>query len=55
VLYISVTIGALVRIAASLGLGPYRLLLDIGGFAWIAALALFLAIYGPMLWQARAE
>ena len=55
VLYISVTIGALVRIAASLGLGPYRLLLDIGGFAWIAALTLFLAIYGPMLWQPRAE
>lgn len=55
VLYISVSIGALVRIAASLGLGPYRLLLDIGGLAWIAALALFLAIYGPMLWQPRAE
>jgi uncharacterized protein involved in response to NO len=54
-LYICVTIAAVLRVAASLGLGSYRFLLDIGGFAWMAALTLFLAIYGPMLWQARAE
>jgi uncharacterized protein involved in response to NO len=55
VLYICVTVAALLRVAASLGLASYRLLLDISGFTWIAGLALFLAVYGPMLWQPRAE
>lgn len=55
VLYICVTVSALLRVAASLGLASYRLLLDISGFTWIAGLALFLAVYGPMLWQPRAE
>ena len=55
VLYICVTVAALLRVAASLGLASYRLLLDISGFTWIAGLALFLAAYGPMLWQRRAE
>ena len=55
VLYICVTVAALLRVAASLGLGSYRSLLDISGSAWIAALILFLAVYGPMFWQPRAE
>jgi uncharacterized protein involved in response to NO len=54
-LYACVTVAALLRVGASLGLGQYRLLLDIGGTAWIAALLLFLAVYGPMLWRPRAE
>jgi uncharacterized protein involved in response to NO len=55
VLYICVTVAALLRVAASLDLGSYRLFLDISGSAWIAALIIFLAAYGPMLWQPRAE
>jgi len=55
VLYICVTAAALLRVAASLDFGSYRLLLDISGSAWIAAVILFVAVYGPMLWQPRAE
>jgi uncharacterized protein involved in response to NO len=55
VLYGCVTVGALLRVAASLGVGPYGRMLDISGTAWAASLLLFLIIYGPMLWRARAE
>jgi len=54
-LYGCVTTGALLRVATSLGIGPYRWLLDISGILWAAGLAMFLAIYGPMLWQPRAS
>ena len=43
VLYICVTTAAVLRVAASSGLGSYRPLLDISGLAWIATLILFLA------------
>lgn len=54
-LYACVTLAALLRVAASLGLGSYLLLIEIGGFTWVASLILFIAIYGPMLWQPRVE
>jgi uncharacterized protein involved in response to NO len=54
-LYTCVTVAAVLRVTAALGLGSYALLLDISGSAWIVALILFLAVYGPMLWQPRAE
>jgi uncharacterized protein involved in response to NO len=54
-LYTFVTMAAVLRVTATLGLGSYALLLDISGSAWIVALILFLAVYGPMLWQPRAE
>jgi uncharacterized protein involved in response to NO len=54
VLYGCVTLGALLRVAASLGTGPYRLMLDISGILWAAALVMFLIVYGPMLWRPRA-
>ena len=51
--YASVTIGALVRVAASLGIGPYALMLDVAGAFWGAALLLFLIVYRPVLWGPR--
>jgi uncharacterized protein involved in response to NO len=52
-LYGCVTTGALLRVAASLGIGPFALMLDISGALWAAGLVLFLAVYGPMLWRPR--
>ncbi len=54
-LYVCVSLGALVRVAASLGLRPYMVMLEISGIAWGASLLLFLIVYAPMLWQPRLE
>ena len=54
VLYGCATMGALLRVTASLGIGPYRLMVEISGILWAAGLVLFLTIYGPMLWRPRA-
>jgi uncharacterized protein involved in response to NO len=51
--YISVTIGAVVRLAASLGIGSYPIMLDVAGAFWGAALLLFLIVYRPILWSPR--
>jgi uncharacterized protein involved in response to NO len=51
--YVCVTFGALVRVAASLGLGPYSPMLDVAGVFWGAALLLFATAYAPILWTAR--
>ena len=51
--YASLGIGALLRVAASLGFGPYRLMLDIAGAFWGAALVLFLVVYRRILWSPR--
>ena len=53
-LYGCVTTGALLRVAASLGVGHYASMLAISGILWAASLTLFLAVYGPMLWRPRA-
>jgi uncharacterized protein involved in response to NO len=47
--YVCITIGALLRVAASLG--PYGIMLDIAGTFWALALFLFLIVYGPVLWS----
>jgi len=52
-LYGLVTLGALLRILASLGLVDYRIGLDLAGLAWAGGVILFLAAYGPMLWRPR--
>jgi uncharacterized protein involved in response to NO len=49
--YVCVTIGALLRVAASLG--PYGIMLDIAGTFWALALFLFLIVYRPVLWSPR--
>ena len=51
--YASVTIGAVVRVAASLGVGSYAIMLDVAGLFWGSALLLFLIVYQPILWQPR--
>jgi len=52
--YACVTVGALLRVAASLGVGPYPLMVDIAGGFWGAALLLFLIVYRPIVWRPRA-
>lgn len=51
--YAFVTIGAALRVAASLGVGPYGIMLDIAGTFWGASLLLFLLVYTPILWGPR--
>jgi len=46
--------GDLLRVTASIGIGPYRLMVEISGILWAASQVLFLTIYGPMLWRPRA-
>lgn len=54
-LYGCVTLAALLRVMASLGVGSSPLMLDMSGIAWLSSLVLFLWIYGPMLWRPRIE
>ena len=51
--YFCVTIGALVRVAASLGVGSYAIMLNVAGTFWGAAMLLFLIVYRPILWRPR--
>lgn len=53
VCYGCVTVGALLRVIASLGVGPYSSMLDIAGTFWGAALLLFVIVYRPILWGPR--
>jgi len=51
--YLCVTLGALLRVLASLGVGPYALMLNLAGALWGAALLLFVVVYRPILWGPR--
>jgi uncharacterized protein involved in response to NO len=51
--YACAVVGALVRVAASLGVGPYEFMLGVAGALWGAALLLFLCVYTPILWRPR--
>jgi uncharacterized protein involved in response to NO len=48
--YVCVTIGALLRVTASAGLGPYANMLDLAGAFWGGALLVFVIAYVPVLW-----
>lgn len=52
-IYILVTVGAVLRVAASLGLIDYNLGIEVAGTVWGAALLLFLIAYAPVLWRPR--
>ena len=52
-LYALVTLGAALRVAAPLGLVDYRLGMEISAVAWAGAFLVFLAVYGPILFQPR--
>jgi len=51
--YACVTVGASLRVVASLGVGPYPVMIDIAGAFWGAALLLFVIVYRPILWRPR--
>jgi uncharacterized protein involved in response to NO len=51
--YVLLTLGAVMRVAASLHLLDYSLGLEVAGGAWAAALLLFLVVYAPILWSPR--
>jgi len=51
--YACVTMGASLRVAASLGVGSYGVMLNIAGAFWGAALLSFLVVYVPILWLPR--
>lgn len=52
-LYLLVTLGALLRVAAPLGLLDYRLGMEAAGLLWAGAFLLFLGAYGPILFRPR--
>lgn len=51
--YLLVTAGALLRVAAGLGVGPYQAMIDCAGALWGASFLLFLIAYAPVLWRPR--
>ena len=53
--YLLITVGAAVRVLAPLGVVGYRAGMETAGALWIAAFALFLVVYGPMLVMARTD
>jgi uncharacterized protein involved in response to NO len=55
VIYVLITLAALLRLGATLVPALYTPLLHSSGGAWIAAFALYLAIYGPMLLSPRPD
>ena len=53
VIYLLVTAGAALRVAASLGVVDYQLGMEVAAFFWIGSFALFVFNYGPILFQPR--
>ena len=53
VMYILVTAGAVLRVAASLRLIDYNMGIDAAGIAWGGAFLLFMIAYAPVLWRPR--
>jgi len=53
--FVCVTIGAALRVAASLGLGDYAAMVDTAGLFWGAALLIFAIAYAPILWSERVR
>jgi uncharacterized protein involved in response to NO len=52
-IYLSVTLGAVLRVAASMADALYADLLIAGGGLWSLAFLLFAMRYGPLLWRSR--
>lgn len=53
--FVMVTVGALLRVTAPIGLFDYRVGMEVAGATWIGAFVLFLAAYGPMLFTGRVD
>jgi uncharacterized protein involved in response to NO len=54
-LYLLVTAGAVLRLAAPLGATDYMLGMQVSALLWGAAFLVFLVCYGPMLFAARVD
>ena len=55
VLYLLVTIGALLRVTTPLGLIDYTLGMEVSAVAWGSAFLIFLFAYGPILFAPRVD
>ena len=55
VAFVLVTIGAILRVTAPMGLLDYRVGMEVAAMAWIGAFLLFLAAYGPILLTPRID
>ena len=53
--YLLVTIGALLRVSAPLGLIDYRIGMEVAGVAWMGAFLAFLGAYGPIIFRDRVD
>jgi uncharacterized protein involved in response to NO len=53
VIYLLVTAGAVLRVAASLRLIDYNMGIEVAGAVWGGAFLLFLIAYAPVLWRPR--
>ena len=53
VIYLLVTVGAALRVAASLGLLDYRMGMEAAGALWLGSFVLFIFNYGPILFAPR--
>ncbi len=53
VIYLLVTAGAAMRVAASLGALDYRMGMEVAGFCWLGSFVLFIFNYGPILFAPR--
>ena len=54
-LYLLVTLGAVLRVAAPFGLFDYMGGIELAGLAWVGAFLIFLITYGPMLLRPRVD
>lgn len=52
-IYVLVTLGAVLRVAAPLGILEHAIGMEVAAVAWAGAFVLFLAIYGPILFRPR--
>ena len=53
IIYLLVTAGAVLRVAAPLSAVDYRIGLEVAGLCWIGSFVLFLLSYGPILFAPR--
>lgn len=53
--YLLVTVGALLRVSAPLGLIDYRIGMEVAGVAWLGAFLAFLGAYGPIIFRDRID
>lgn len=52
-IYVLVTAGAVLRVAAPLSIVNYRIGMEVSGLCWIGSFVLFVLSYGPILFAPR--